>query len=353
MSAAAESDDARWMRLALEQGRRGVGLTSPNPPVGAVVVADGERLGQGWHQRAGKPHAEIEALRDAAARHPQRLRGATIYVTLEPCSTHGRTGPCTEALIAAGLGRVVWGARDPNPGHAGRAETLLREAGLSVTTGVLEAECAALIRPFAKWITTGLPWVIAKAATSLDGRLTRPAGEGPWLTSEAARAHGRSLRRRVDAILVGAETVRQDDPQLTLRDSADSDRPQPWRVVLSRSGQLPATARLFTDAHRERTLILPGPDLRTALLELGRRGVTTVLIEGGGQVLGQAFARRLVDEVHWYLAPRLCGAGTTPALGTEPWAASVGLADVHVEALGDNLCLTARPVWADATEGEP
>jgi diaminohydroxyphosphoribosylaminopyrimidine deaminase/5-amino-6-(5-phosphoribosylamino)uracil reductase len=352
MSAAHEPGDARWMRLALEQGRQGVGRTHPNPPVGAVIVAGGECIGQGWHRRAGEPHAEIEALRDATARHPQRLRGATIYITLEPCSTRGRTGPCTEALIAAGLSRVVWGARDPNPQHAGRAETLLRTAGLAVTTGVLEADCRELIRAFAKWITTGLPWVIAKAATSLDGRLTRPAGEGPWLTSEAARAHGRGLRRRVDAILVGAETVRQDDPQLTIREGPDDDRPQPWRVVLSRSGQLPAGARLFTDAHRDRTLVLPGPHLDTALRDLGARGITSVLIEGGGSVLGQAFAQRLVDEVHWYLAPRLCGTGTVPALGDAPWAASVALTDVRFEPLGDNLCLTARPVWP-ATQETP
>lgn len=353
MSAATEFDDARWMRLALEQGHQGVGRTSPNPPVGAVVVADGECIGLGWHRRAGEPHAEIEALRDATARHPQRLRGATLYVTLEPCSTHGRTGPCTEALINAGLSRVVWGARDPNPQHAGRAESLLREAGLAVTTGVLETECDALIQPFAKWITTGLPWVIAKAATSLDGRLTRPAGEGPWLTSEAARTHGRGLRRRVDAILVGAETVRQDDPQLTVRDGPGDDRPQPWRVVLSRSGQLPAQARLFTDAHRDRTLVLPGPDLRTALHELGARGMTSVLIEGGGNVLGQAFEQRLVDEVQWYLAPRLCGAGTVASLGDTPWATSVALTDVRFEPLGDNLCLTAHPVWPAIPEDSP
>jgi diaminohydroxyphosphoribosylaminopyrimidine deaminase/5-amino-6-(5-phosphoribosylamino)uracil reductase len=350
MSAAAESDDARWMRLALEQGLLGVGRTSPNPPVGAVLVADNELIGQGWHHRAGAPHAEIEALSDATARHPQRLRGATIYITLEPCSTHGRTGPCTTALIAAGIQRVVWGSRDPNPHHAGRAETLLRDAGLEVTTGVLAAECDALIRPFAKWVTTGLPWVIAKAATSLDGRLTRPAGEGQWLTSAAARAHGRSLRRQVDAILVGAETVRQDNPQLTLRDEPANDRPQPWRVVLSRSGQLPADAQLFTDAHRERTLVLPGPDLRTALGELGARGITAVLIEGGGSVLGQAFAQRLVDEVRWYLAPRLCGASTVPALGDTPWPASVALTDLQVESIGDNLCLSARPLWPTTPE---
>lgn len=342
--------DCHWMRLALDEGRKGIGLTSPNPAVGAVIVSQqGQILGQGWHRRAGGPHAEIEALRDAASRG-HTVKDATIYITLEPCSTHGRTGPCTQALQEAGIRRVVWGARDPNPGHAGRAETLLSAAGLEVRTGVLAAECEELIRPFAKWITTGMPYVIAKAAQSLDGRLTRPPGEGQWLTSEAARAHGRGLRRRVDAILVGAGTVRADDPQLTFREGA-ADRPQPWRVVLSRTGRLPAQARLFTDEHKDRTLVLPGPDLTTALRELAGRGIVTVLIEGGGQVLGQAFAERVVDELCWYVAPRLCGAGV-PVLANAEWAASVALEGVSVEVLEDNLCIHARPVWPAIAQEE-
>ena len=361
--------DDRWMRCALEEGRRGVGWTSPNPPVGAVIVAGDEVLGRGWHRQAGGPHAEIEALRDAAEKGGD-VRGATIYITLEPCSTQGRTGPCTEALVAAGIGRVVWGARDPNPDHAGRAEALMREAGLEVLTGVLEAECAELIRPFAKWVTTGMPYVIAKAAQSLDGRLTRPPGEGQWLTSEGVRAHGRALRRQVDAVLVGAETVRQDNPRLTIREEAGHDaagvargshpgsdahsggtapghgaRPQPWRVVLSRSGRLPAEAHLFTDEHKERTLVLPGPDLPAALKELAGRGVVSVLIEGGGDILGQAFEHGLVDELYWYVAPRLCGAAGVPVLGRAEWAASVALERLRYEFLEDSFCVNARPVW--------
>lgn len=370
--------DDYWMHHALEEGRRGVGRTSPNPPVGAVIVAGDEVLGRGWHRQAGGPHAEIEALRDAAEKG-RDARGATIYITLEPCSTQGRTGPCSEALVAAGIRRVVWGARDPNPDHAGRAETLLTEAGLEVRTGVLEAECAKLIRPFAKWITTGMPYVIAKAAQSLDGRLTRPPGEGQWLTSEAGRAHGRALRRRVDAVLVGAETVRQDNPRLTIReeaagrdaavlerggdarlgadsglsapghsgvgDTGGSARPQPWRVVLSRSGRLPAEAHLFTDEHKERTLVLPGPDLPAALRELAGRGVVSVLIEGGGDILGQAFEHRLVDELYWYMAPRLCGASGVPVLGGAALAASVALEELRYEFIEDNFCVHARPVW--------
>lgn len=341
------STDADWMSQAVEQARLGIGLTSPNPAVGAVIVRDGRLIGRGWHRKAGGPHAEVEAIRDAWQQHPDLLAGATLYVTLEPCSTHGRTGPCTEAVREAGIGRVVWGARDPNPGHRGRAREVLEAAGIQVLSGVLESECRELIRPFAKWITTGMPYVIAKAGQSLDGRITRPAGEGQWLTSAEARAHGRRLRARVDAILVGAGTVRADNPQLTLREAAFPGKEQPWRVVLTRSGDLPASALLFKDEFKARTLVLRGLELEEALRELGRRGVVSVLIEGGADILRQAFARRLVDEVAWYVAPLLCGAGGLPVLGGHELSASVALKEVRMETLGDNLCITARPEWSE------
>lgn len=342
----ASTTDETWMRLALAQAARGVGLTSPNPPVGSVIVAEGCLVGQGYHTKAGQPHAEIEALRDARARHPEKLAGSTLYVTLEPCSTHGRTGPCTEAIQAAGIRRVVWGAQDPNPRHVGRAQAVLTAAGLEVRTGVLEAECQELIRPFSKWITTGLPYVIAKAGQSLDGRITRPPGEGQWITSPAARAHGRALRARVDAILVGAETVRQDNPLLTLRDTGIPEgKEQPWRVILTRSGLLPPAAHVLTDVFKDRTLVLKDLPFTEALRELGRRGIVSVLVEGGAQVLGQAFRERMVDEVLWYIAPRLCGGGL-PCLGGPEFAASVELAGVEILPIGDNVCVTGRPVWS-------
>lgn len=345
----ASTPDEAWMRLALAQAAHGVGLTSPNPPVGSVIVAGGRLIGQGYHTKAGQPHAEIEALRDARARHPEKLAGATIYVTLEPCCTHGRTGPCTEAIQAAGIQRVVWGAQDPNPRHLGRAREVLTTAGLEVRTGVLEAECQELIRPFSKWITTGLPYVIAKAGQSLDGRITRPSGEGQWITSPEARAHGRGLRARVDAILVGAGTVRQDNPRLTLRDAGMPEgKEQPWRVVLTRSGDLPPAAHLFTDALKDRTLVLRDLTLTEALRELGRRGVVSVLVEGGAQVLGQAFREQVVDEVCWYIAPRLCGGGL-PCLAGPEFTASVELAGVEILPIGDNVCITGRPVWSPPT----
>ncbi|HWB60221.1 MAG TPA: bifunctional diaminohydroxyphosphoribosylaminopyrimidine deaminase/5-amino-6-(5-phosphoribosylamino)uracil reductase RibD, partial [Chthoniobacteraceae bacterium] len=192
--------DEKYMRLALREAAKGIGHTSPNPAVGAVLVSRaGKILARGWHHAAGCPHAEIEAL--GKTRH---ARGATLYVTLEPCSTRGRTPPCTEAIIAAGIARVVIGAIDPNPAHAGRAVKILKRAGIAVTTGLLAAECAALNRPFNKWIVTGMPYVYAKAGMSLDGRIARQPGEGQWITSPASRAHVQKLRARVDAILIGA-----------------------------------------------------------------------------------------------------------------------------------------------------
>ncbi len=342
MPALNPESDLQWMSLALEQARQGIGFTSPNPAVGAVIVAQGELIGQGFHRQAGQPHAEIEALKDARSRAPERIVGSTIYVTLEPCSTQGRTGPCTSAIQAAGITRVVWGAQDPNPSHVGRAQQLLESAGIAVTTGILENECLEILRPFAKWITTGLPYVIAKAGQSLDGRITRPPGEGPWITSEAARAHSQGLRARVDAILVGAETVRQDNPRLTLRNG--SLKQQPWRIILTRSGQLPAEANIFTDAYQDRTLVLRDLAFPDVLRDLAARGITSVLIEGGSNVLGQAFAARCVDEVCWYIAPRLCGGGL-PVIGGPDWKSSVALENVTLLPIGDNLCLTGRPVW--------
>lgn len=350
MPTATPESDLHWMSLALEQARQGIGFTSPNPAVGAVIVTDGELIGQGYHRKAGQPHAEVEALLDARSRTPERIAGATIYVTLEPCSTQGRTGPCTAAIKTAGITRVVWGAQDPNPGHVGRAQQILESTGIAVTTGVLEKECQEILRPFAKWITTGLPYVIAKAGQSLDGRITRPAGEGPWITSEAARAHSQGLRARVDAILVGAQTVRQDNPRLTLRNG--SLKEQPWRIVLTRNGHLPPEANVFTDAHKDRTLVLRGLTFPEVLHELATRGITSVLIEGGSDVLGQAFASRSVDEVCWYIAPRICGGGL-PVIGGPAWAQSVALENVTLLPIGDNLCLTGRPVWPNIESDNP
>jgi diaminohydroxyphosphoribosylaminopyrimidine deaminase / 5-amino-6-(5-phosphoribosylamino)uracil reductase len=333
------------MRAALAEARRGLGRTSPNPAVGAVIVKGGRVISRGFHRRAGEPHAEIEALR--ALPRPGMARGAVIYVTLEPCSTHGRTPPCVDAILGAGLGRVVVGAIDPNPAHAGRGVDLLRAGGVEVTVGILENECRELNAAFNHWIVTKTPLVIAKAGMSLDGRLTRPPGEGQWLTSEASRFDAQALRAQMDAILIGAQTLRTDNPRLTVR--GESNVRQPWRVIVTRSGDLPMEAHVFTDEHRGRTLVFRGKSLRAVLRELGRLQVTSVLIEGGMRVLGDAFDRRLVQRVHFYTAPLLCG-GPVPAVGGRGAGStleSVRIANPHYTRIGDDLRMTGEAVYPD------
>jgi diaminohydroxyphosphoribosylaminopyrimidine deaminase/5-amino-6-(5-phosphoribosylamino)uracil reductase len=334
------SDDECCMRAALRAARRALGHTSPNPAVGAVIVRGGRIVARGFHHRAGMPHAEIEALR--ALKTSASAAGATIYVTLEPCSTHGRTPPCVDAIIGAKFARVVIGTVDPNPAHAGRAIDLLRAAGIEVTAGVLDAECRELNAAFNKWIVTKLPLVVAKAGLSLDGRLTRPPGEGQWLTSAAARADAHALRARVDAILIGAGTLRADNPRLTVRGIPGAR--QPWRVILAGREPLPKRAHVFTDEHRDRTLVYRGQSLRAVLRDLGRRQITSVMIEGGTRVFGEAFDRRLVDRVQFYLAPLLCGgpAVVVGGTGAGSTAESLSLADPVYQRLGGDLRLTAR-----------
>lgn len=330
------------MRTALNEARKGLGHTSPNPAVGSVLVSDGKIVARGHHRAAGQPHAEVACL--TRAKGPI-TRNAVLYVTLEPCSTTGRTEPCTQAIIAAGIRHVVIGAIDPNPRHSGRGIELLRAAGVKVRSGVLEAECAALIETFSHWIRTRRPFVIAKCGMSLDGRLTRPPGEAQWITSTAARQHAQHLRHQVDAILVGAETVRRDNPRLTAR-ALRSPR-QPWRVVLTRSGKLPTRARLFTDRFADRTLIFRNQTLRAVLARLGRNEITSVLIEGGGDVLGQALDGRLIDRVQIYLGSILTG-GPVVAFGGRGAASTAQgahLREVHYEKIGSEIFLSGKPTY--------
>ena len=328
------------MRLAIREARKGIGKTAPNPAVGAILVRNGKVISKGWHRAAGRPHAEIDALgkvSDAA--------GCTLYVTLEPCSSHGRTPPCTEAIIHAGISRVVFGATDPNPAHAGRATKILKKAGVEVSTGVLGDQCSELNSAWNKWISTGLPFVTAKAGMSLDGRIASFPGRR-WITSEAARADAMKLRAGCDAILVGAETVRIDNPHLTTR--GVSKGRQPWRVVWSRSGEIPPESKILTDEFRDRTLVFKGKSLLSVLRDLGRRGVQHVLIEGGGQTHGEAFDRGLVDRVVFYVAPVLLG-GNTPAVGGRG-KNNIQLAKPDYKKIGADLRIEAE-VLAKARSG--
>jgi diaminohydroxyphosphoribosylaminopyrimidine deaminase/5-amino-6-(5-phosphoribosylamino)uracil reductase len=335
-------DDERFMALALAEARLGQGATSPNPPVGAVLVKGNRVLAQGHHAAPGGPHAEIAALGQCSAR---QAKSATLYVTLEPCSTQGKTPPCTQAIIDAQIARVVFGSADPNPAHRGRAARLLRSKGIAVSSGVLSADCQHLIRFFAKSIQTGLPYVIAKTAMTLDGRITLPDPTKQWITGPKAREDVQALRAQVDAILVGAQTLRADNPRLTLRgEFAKRPRPQPWRIIQTRSGRLPKGAHVFTDRQRARTLVYQNKSLRHILKQLHTRGLTSVLIEAGGNVMGQAFKNQLVDEVQFYLAPRIGGGKNR---GVEGHGFTCELSNLLVTPVGPDLRITGTPVYPD------
>lgn len=300
------------MRQALELAAKGEGRTAPNPIVGALVVKGNRILGQGWHRKAGGPHAEVAAVRDAKRQgHAAKLKGATIVVTLEPCSTHGKTGACTDMIMREGFARLVVGAVDPNPAHAGRGLRILRRQGVEVTDKVLKQECTDLNRDWNHFITTKRPWVVAKSAMSLDGRIAPPESDSPWLTSAPALRLAHELRLRAQAILVGAETVRTDNPSLTVRlpKKLMMGKEQPWRVVLTRTGRIPKGCHLLKDEHRERTWVAKRQSLAKVLAELGQRGVVNVLLEGGGKLLGEAFAAGLVNELAFFHAPCVLGQG--------------------------------------------
>ena len=324
------TEDIRWMQLALTEARNGMGRTAPNPPVGAVIVKDGILLGKGWHRAAGMPHAEREALADAGQKD---LRGATLYITLEPCSTQGRTPPCTQGIIDAGIGRVVYACVDRNPDHAGRADFLLHAAGIEVVSGICQEEAEKLLRPFFKVRETGLPWVIWKSAMSLDGRITRPPGEGQWLTGELARADVQKIRATVDAILTSGETVRRDKPALTIREpELLAGRQQPWRVVVTDRPE-----SIVFQEPMDRTLIRPRGDLSEILRNLvSEQGVLTVMVEAGGVFSAALFEAGLIDEVVVYYAPLLCG-GPSPGLGGGGLHESLHLEEIDFKQFGDDV----------------
>ncbi|WP_034621985.1 bifunctional diaminohydroxyphosphoribosylaminopyrimidine deaminase/5-amino-6-(5-phosphoribosylamino)uracil reductase RibD [Cellulomonas sp. URHE0023] len=316
------------LRHALAIARRGPS-NGPNPRVGAVLLSpEGEVLGEGWHRGAGTPHAEVAALVDAAARGSDTA-GATAVVTLEPCNHTGRTGPCSEALIAAGIGRVVVSVADPNPVAAGGAQRL-RDAGVDVQTGVLADEGRELLGAWLPSVERGRPFVTLKLATSLDGRVAAADGSSRWITSEVSRRHAHDLRAEVGAIVVGTGTVLADDPSLTARNAADElHGQQPLRVVVGHR-RVPPGARLHGPGGE--LLTVQSHDPAAVLAVLAEREVRHVLVEGG-PTLAAAFVRAgLVDEVHAYVAPVLLGAGP-PAL-----------ADLGIATIGDAVRLTTRSV---------
>lgn len=357
-------DDTKFMRLALRAGRRGLGRTSPNPPVGAVVVQRGRVVGTGYHHKAGMPHAEVEALREAG----DRARGATVYVTLEPCNHHGRTPPCTEALVDASVRRVVIGTADPNPKVAGKGAERLGRAGIAVATGVLQRQCDELIAFFRKHVATGVPFVTLKLAGTLDGRIATATGDSRWITSEASRRYVHRLRDTHDAVLVGAGTVLADDPELTCRRRGGRD---PLRVVVDGRLRLPLQAKLVRTASETPTLVYTARGAEAAkkrsleeegvtvvalphrggvmswdriLRDLGGRGVASVLVEGGGETAAALLREGVVDEFLLFLSPKLIGGdgrAVLGSLGVRELQDAISLRNLRVRRFSEDLFLAS------------
>lgn len=328
-----KADDAAFMRLALGEAAKGVGLTRPNPPVGAVVVKGGKVIASGFHAKAGGPHAEVVALRAAG----RRSRGATLYVTLEPCCTHGRTPPCTEAIIAAGIKRVVYGCVDPNPEHAGRADRVLRRVGIEVKRNVERERCNALIRPFATRMLQQRPYVVLKLACSIDGRIADFAGQSKWITGPAARRVVQDLRRSSDAIMVGAGTVRADDPSLLPRPARER---KPYRVVVKGRRPMPKEVKLFSDDGAERTLVYEArKGVDVMLRDLARRDCLQVLCEGGGMLAEGLLRADAVDEIWMFYAPKVLGGGGRAAVAGKGWALAEapGFSVREVKQMGEDV----------------
>ncbi len=359
-----EQFDIDFMQKAISLAKRAEGMTCPNPPVGAVVVCDGKVIGAGYHKKAGTPHAEVLAIKSAGI---DNCKNATIYVTLEPCSTYGRTPPCTEAIIDAGFQRVVVGICDPNPQHAGYGIDILRKAGITVDVNILKDAAKELLAPFAKLITTNHPLVSLKLGMTLDGRIADANYKSQWITGAKARQRVQKLRKRADAIMVGCGTVCADNPSLLCRLRKS---PVALRVIVDSTGKTPLTSKILTDGFADKTVIATtkrcpekqidaynklGADvwvmpsikdkvsLKSLMTKLGKYGVMNVLCEGGG-VLAEALAKsNLVDEYLIFMAPKILGGQAIPAFGGLGWklGKEPGLEFTDVERVGADLFIRA------------
>ncbi|MCR4442868.1 MAG: bifunctional diaminohydroxyphosphoribosylaminopyrimidine deaminase/5-amino-6-(5-phosphoribosylamino)uracil reductase RibD [Peptococcaceae bacterium] len=356
-----------YMKMALELAKKACGRTSPNPLVGAVVVKGDAVVGKGYHQKAGTPHAEVHALNEAGA----EAAGADLYVNLEPCNHYGRTPPCTEAIIRAGIKRVFVAMRDPNPLVGGKGIARLREHGIEVTEGLLEEEARKTNEVYLKYIQTGIPFVALKTAISLDGKIATETGESRWITGEEARRHGHTLRDAYDAILVGIGTITADDPSLTCRlpgrEGRDPARvivdsrlsidekarvlnlQSPAPTIIATTSQSPAGKRSLLEQKASVLVINEGPRVELPLLlkTLGEMGITSVLVEGGGRINGSFLRENLVDKYYFYLAPRIIGGTKAPVPfageGFPSLAGAVRLEGLSVERLGTDYLITGYP----------
>jgi diaminohydroxyphosphoribosylaminopyrimidine deaminase / 5-amino-6-(5-phosphoribosylamino)uracil reductase len=358
--------DLWHIRRTLELAARGQGFVEPNPMVGCVVAQGAEIIGEGWHRRFGQAHAEVEALQMAG----DRAAGATMYVTLEPCCHHGKTPPCTEAVVASGVRRVVVALRDPFPQVQGGGIAALRAAGLAVNVGLLEAEAARLNAPYLKLVETGRPWIIAKWAMTLDGKIATYTGESRWISNPRSREVVHALRGRVDAVMIGRETAQRDDPLLTARPTGPRTA---VRVILDTLASLGGESQLVRTARESPVMVAVGKEssaanrqrlcdagcevfvgegethaarLETLLAELGRRRWTNVMVEGGGRLLGSLLDAREIDEVHVFIAPKLVGgasaASAVAGRGIAEMSAALCLESPHVRQLDGDTYITAR-----------
>lgn len=353
-------DDEQYMMRAIELAKLGEGLTRPNPPVGAVLVLEDHIIAEGWHKKAGEDHAERDCLKKLPP-IAASLKRATLYITLEPCSTHGRTPPCTDLILEKGIGRVVVSVEDLNPKHTGRGLEILKEAGVEVLAGVCETEGRELIAPFEKMITTGMPYVTLKLASTLDGKIADNEGNSKWITGPEARDAVQAMRRRADAIMVGAATIIADDPSLLPR---PSEGRHPWRVVVGKT--IPSNARILTDeaadqtlvlnveGHRprsprtpqtSRTMSLQVASLKEALKMLAEKhDIMHVLCEGGGKLAAGLVEEGLVDEFVFFIAPKLMGADGIPNFAKRGGLISdiQNLKFHSVEQVGEDLLIKAK-----------
>ena len=361
-------EDIEYMRRAMELAERGVGFTNPNPMVGAVIVKNGKVIGEGWHERCGEWHAERNAFKNCAV----SAEGATMYVTLEPCCHYGKTPPCTEAIIEHRIARVVIGMEDPNPLVAGKGIALLREAGIEVVCGIEEEALREQNRVFLKYISTKLPWVALKTAMTLDGKIATRTGDSKWITGAEARVYVHELRHRFMAVLVGIGTVVADDPLLNCRIEGRGVR-QPIRVVVDSNARLSLESQLVKTAGEYRTIVAytrfaPEEsvkalqelgvemwlceekeglvDVRNLLELLGKSGIDSILLEGGGSLNYTFLAERLVDEVYAFIAPKIVGgmSAKTPVegLGVEKMADAINLELKNVLNMGDDVLLKLK-----------
>lgn len=354
------------MRQALDLARKGQGRTAPNPCVGAVIVRDSQVVGQGYHRKAGTPHAEVHAIADAG----ERSAGATLYVTLEPCNHTGRTPPCTQAILRAGIARVVVGMLDPNPNVAGGGCGFLAGKGIAVEHGILEMECRELNRPFIKHISSGIPWVVMKAGMSLDAKISRQKGRGGRITGTLSTRMTHQLRDAMDAIMIGVETAVTDNPSLTTRLQEKEDARDPLRVILDTRLRLPPAAHLLRQESGSPTWVFCGPDapeeneqrliragaiihrvrtggdgrldIRAVLAFLGKSGITSILVEGGSGIHSSMLRENLVDEVYLFIAPVFTGQQGVSLLSDFTCASAESgprLREVEVRQLGDDALI--------------